>query len=93
MAIIAGKVFKYGDNINTDVLMDGSHSASTMKEWGKYCLLNYDPTFVQRVEQGDVLVAGRNFGCGSSRPAAIPLLGAGIECGGMVQWIKTHKTS
>lgn len=81
--IIEGKAMKYGDNINTDLIMNNAHAVLTGPEWkaiGKYCLYNLDPTFVERVVQGDVLVAGRNFGCGSSKPAAISLIGAGIEC-------------
>ena len=81
--MIKGKVMKYGDNINTDLIMNNAHAAQAGPEWkaiGRHCLYNLDPTFFQRVEQGDILVAGKNFGCGSSKPAAIALIGAGIEC-------------
>lgn len=80
---VRGKAMKYGDNINTDLIMNNAHAAQAGPDWkaiGKYCLHNLDPTFVQRAKQGDVLVAGRNFGCGSSKPAAIALIGAGIAC-------------
>ena len=83
MRTVRGKVLKYGDNINTDDIMNNAHTAlvgSLPQDIGRYCLLNYDPTFVQRAKPGDVLVAGRNFGCGSSKPAALALLGAGIQC-------------
>ena len=82
MKKIAGKVIKYGDNINTDLIINNAHSVIAGPEWkaiGRYCLYNLDPTFIERVEQGDILVAGKNFGCGSSKPAAIALIGAGIE--------------
>ena len=82
MKKVTGKVIKYGDNINTDTIMNNAHSVIAGPEWkeiGRYCLYNLDPTFYERVEQGDILVAGKNFGCGSSKPAAIALIGAGIE--------------
>jgi 3-isopropylmalate dehydratase small subunit len=83
MKTIRGKVLKYGDNINTDLIMNNAHAAAAGPEWkaiGRYCLRNLDPAFAERVEQGDILIAGKNFGCGSSKPAAIALIGAGIEC-------------
>jgi 3-isopropylmalate/(R)-2-methylmalate dehydratase small subunit len=55
-------------------------AGSDWKAIGRYCLYNLDPTFVERVQQGDIVVGGKNFGCGSSKPAAIALIGAGIEC-------------
>jgi 3-isopropylmalate/(R)-2-methylmalate dehydratase small subunit len=63
--------------------MNNAHAVLAGSDWkalGRYCLYNLDPTFVDRVIQGDILVAGNNFGCGSSKPAAIALIGAGIEC-------------
>jgi 3-isopropylmalate/(R)-2-methylmalate dehydratase small subunit len=82
MKKISGKAMKYGDNINTDLIMNNAHAAMAGPDWraiGRYCLYNLDPTFVERVEQGDILIAGSNFGCGSSKPATISLIGAGIE--------------
>jgi 3-isopropylmalate/(R)-2-methylmalate dehydratase small subunit len=75
-----GKVFKYGDNINTDIIIQTQYLSNDRKEMGRHCLQNLDPTFSDKVEQGDILVAGYNFGCGSTKPGALALLGAGIEC-------------
>ena len=80
---IKGKAIKVGDHINTDLIMnnaDAAQAGSDIKELGKICLRNVDPTFAARAQEGDVLVAGKNFGCGSAKPAAIALLGAGIRC-------------
>ena len=82
MKNINGKALKYGDNINTDLIINNAHSVIAGPEWkdiGRYCLYNLDPSFYERVEHGDVVIAGKNFGCGSSKPAAIALIGAGIE--------------
>jgi len=77
-----GKVWKYGNDINTDVIFPGkyTYSISLPKEMALHALENLDPDFVQKVKPGDIIVAGRNFGCGSSREqAAICLKYAGIQ--------------
>jgi 3-isopropylmalate/(R)-2-methylmalate dehydratase small subunit len=69
---IKGKVFKYGDDINTDVIFPGkyTYTVTDRAEMGKHALEDLDPTFVEKVKPGDVIVAGSNFGCGSSREQA-----------------------
>ncbi len=67
-----GKVWKYGDDINTDVIFPGkyTYTVSDPKEMAKYALEDLDPNFVKEVKVGDVVVGGENFGCGSSREQA-----------------------
>lgn len=69
---IEGKVFKYGDDVNTDVLFPGKYTYTLMEpeEMAQHALEDLDPTFIERVQPGDVIVAGANFGCGSSREQA-----------------------
>ncbi|MBM3297018.1 MAG: 3-isopropylmalate dehydratase small subunit [Candidatus Aminicenantes bacterium] len=77
-----GKVWKYGDNVNTDVLFAGKYTYALMppEEMAKHALENLDPEFARKVKPGDVIVAGKNFGCGSSREqAAACLRYAGIQ--------------
>jgi 3-isopropylmalate/(R)-2-methylmalate dehydratase small subunit len=79
--MIQGKVFKYGDDVNTDVIFPGkyTYTISEAKEMAEHALEDLDPSFVRQVEQGDVIVAGSNFGCGSSREqAAVCLREAGV---------------
>ncbi len=68
-----GKVFKYGDDVNTDVLFPGKYTYTAMEpaEMAQHALEDLDPEFVQRVQRGDIIVGGRNFGCGSSREQAV----------------------
>ena len=75
-----GTVFKYGDNIDTDVIIPARYCTSFHKEeLAPHCLEDLDASFVQRVKPGDIIVAGRNFGCGSSREnAPLAILGAGV---------------
>jgi 3-isopropylmalate/(R)-2-methylmalate dehydratase small subunit len=80
MRPVKGRCLKYGDNINTDLIIQNAHLNLDIKQMGRFCLANLDATFAGRVSQGDILVAGRNFGCGSAKPAQLALLGAGIEC-------------
>ena len=77
-----GTVFKYGDNIDTDVIVPGKYlSMSAPGELARICLEGVDPSFSSRVKKGDVLVAGKNFGSGSSREhAPISILASGISC-------------
>ncbi|MGB7295285.1 MAG: 3-isopropylmalate dehydratase small subunit [Candidatus Aminicenantales bacterium] len=77
-----GRVWKYGDNINTDVIFPGRYTYKMMEpaEMAKHALEDLDPDFVKYVKLGDVIVAGRNFGCGSSREqAAACLRAAGVQ--------------
>ena len=63
-----GRVFKYGDNIDTDVIIPARHLMSfDPLELKKYCMEDIDKNFAKKVKKGDVIVGGKNFGCGSSR--------------------------
>lgn len=79
---VKGTVFKYGDNINTDAIIPARYlNQIDPKVLAKHCLEDIDPTFTQRVKQGDIIVAQRNFGCGSSREHAPRAIKAsGISC-------------
>ncbi len=76
-----GIVFKYPDNVDTDVIIPARYlNTSNAQELAKHCMEDIDATFVDRVEPGDVMVAGWNFGCGSSRehaPLVIKTCGTG----------------
>jgi 3-isopropylmalate/(R)-2-methylmalate dehydratase small subunit len=77
-----GKAWKYGDNINTDVIFPGKYTYQKMEpeEMAKHALEDLDPEFVNKVKNGDILVAGKNFGMGSSREqAAVAVKYAGIR--------------
>ena len=78
----AGKVFRYGDNIDTDVIIPARYlNTSDHAELASHCMEDIDPEFVKRVQKGDIIVAGRNFGCGSSREhAPIAIKESGISC-------------
>ena len=73
--MLKGKVFKFGNNISTDLIAPGRflHLRSNLPELAKHTLEDADPTFVERVNKGDFIVAGKNFGLGSSREHA-PLI-------------------
>lgn len=77
-----GRVWKLGDNISTDLLMPTFTMAGKMpqQEMAKYCLTAIRPEFASEARPGDIVVAGRNFGCGSSRAAQLNLLNLGIAC-------------
>jgi 3-isopropylmalate/(R)-2-methylmalate dehydratase small subunit len=79
---IEGAVWKFGDNIDTDVIIPAPYLVTTdSAELGKHCMEGVDPTFSEKVEPGDIIVAGKNFGCGSSREhAPMAIKGAGISC-------------
>jgi 3-isopropylmalate/(R)-2-methylmalate dehydratase small subunit len=79
---ISGKAIKFGDNINTDVIIPGKYLESIdPEELGRHALEGLDPTFPQRAREGVILVGGKNFGCGSSREQApIALKSAGVRC-------------
>ncbi len=77
-----GKAMKYGDNVDTDVIIPARYlNNPDPKELAKHCMEDVDKSFVGRVQEGDVMVAGKNFGCGSSRehaPIAIQASGVGV---------------
>jgi 3-isopropylmalate/(R)-2-methylmalate dehydratase small subunit len=79
--IIKGKVHKFGDDINTDDIVAAKYLVSTdAKELGKHCMESIRPDFVSSVSSGDIIVAGKNFGCGSSREhAPLAVKGCGIS--------------
>jgi 3-isopropylmalate/(R)-2-methylmalate dehydratase small subunit len=72
-AKITGRVWKYGDDVNTDVIFPGkyTYSISDRKEMAQHALEDLDPDFVKNVRPGDIIVAGKNWGCGSSREQAV----------------------
>lgn len=75
-----GRVHRFGDEVNTDVILPGRYLALRRpEELGRHCLEGLDADFVHRVQPGDILAVGRNFGCGSSREhAVIALKAAGV---------------
>ena len=77
-----GKVIKYGDNIDTDVIIPARYlNTSDPKELAKHCMEDIDTEFVNKVQDGDIMVGGANFGCGSSREhAPIAIKASGISC-------------
>ena len=79
---ITGQVHKYGDNIDTDVIIPARHCVSIREEdLAAHCLEDLDKDFVSKVKKNDILMAGNNFGCGSSREnAPIAIKGAGVGC-------------
>lgn len=79
--IIKGRVHKLGDDINTDDIIAAKYLVSTdAKELGRHCLENIRPDFTGKVKPGDIIVAGKNFGCGSSREhAPLSIKGCGIS--------------
>ena len=77
-----GRVFKYGDNVDTDVIIPARYlNSSDPKELATHCMEDIDKDFVNKVKQGDIIVADKNFGCGSSREhAPIAIKAAGVSC-------------
>lgn len=82
MAVLEGKVWRYGDNIDTDVIIPARYlNTFDPKELAKHCMVDIDKDFAQKVRPGDVMVGGKNFGCGSSRehaPVAIKACGVPV---------------
>lgn len=78
----SGKVFKYGDNVDTDVIIPARYLNSfDGKELATHAMVDIDPEFAGKVQQGDMIVARKNFGCGSSREQApLCLREAGVSC-------------
>ena len=77
-----GHVFKYGDNVDTDVIIPARYLNATQgDELAKHCMEDIDREFVNKVQEGDIIVANKNFGCGSSREQAPEIIKAlGIKC-------------
>ncbi|MCR5403791.1 MAG: 3-isopropylmalate dehydratase small subunit [Butyrivibrio sp.] len=82
MKAAKGTVFKYGDNVDTDVIIPARYlNTSDAKELAEHCMEDIDKDFVKNVKAGDIMVADKNFGCGSSREhAPIAIKAAGISC-------------
>jgi 3-isopropylmalate/(R)-2-methylmalate dehydratase small subunit len=74
--MITGRVWKYGDDVNTDVIFPGkyTYSISDPKQMAEHALEDLDPAFIKNVQRGDIIVAGKNWGCGSSREQAVTCL-------------------
>lgn len=79
---LKGSAFKYGDNVNTDVIIPARYlNSSDPKELAAHCMEDIDPQFIKNVKSGDIIVAGKNFGCGSSREhAPIAIKASGVSC-------------
>lgn len=79
---VKGKAIKYGDNIDTDVIIPARYlNTSDHQELAKHCMEDLDDKFIQKVQEGDIMVAGNNFGCGSSREhAPVAIKASGISC-------------
>ncbi len=77
-----GTVFKYGDNVDTDVIIPARYlNSSDPAELAGHCMEDIDKDFIKRVKKGDIIVAEKNFGCGSSREhAPIAIKAAGVSC-------------
>ena len=77
-----GRVWKYGDNVDTDAIIPARYlNMSSSEELARHCMEDIDAAFASQVESGDIVVAGANFGCGSSREhAPVALKAAGVEC-------------
>lgn len=77
-----GRVFRFGDNIDTDVIIPARYlNTSDPKELAAHCMEDIDPDFINKVSVGDIIVAEKNFGCGSSREhAPIAIKAAGVSC-------------
>jgi 3-isopropylmalate dehydratase, small subunit len=79
---VKGKVFKYADNVDTDVIIPARYlNVSSGEELAKYCMIDIDKDFMKNMEKGDIIVAKKNFGCGSSREhAPLAIKCAGVSC-------------
>lgn len=80
--MIQGKIIKYGNNVDTDVIIPARYlNTSDPDELAAHCMEDLDTSFVKRVQKGDVIAAGKNFGCGSSREhAPIAIKASGVSC-------------
>jgi len=79
---LEGKVWKFGNDIDTDVIIPARYlNTSVPEELAKHCMEDADPQFASKVQPGDIIVAGKNFGCGSSREhAPIAIKASGVAC-------------
>jgi len=77
-----GTAFKFGNNVDTDVIIPARYlNTQDHKELASHCMEDIDPEFIRKVSSGDIIVAGDNFGCGSSREhAPIAIKAAGVSC-------------
>lgn len=82
MQKVHGKVIKYGDNVDTDVIIPARYlNTSDPEELARHCMEDIDKDFLKKVQPGDIIIAEKNFGCGSSREhAPIAIKAAGISC-------------
>jgi len=82
MKAAKGRVFRFGDNVDTDVIIPARYlNSSDPKELATHCMEDIDKNFVNNVSTGDIIVANKNFGCGSSREhAPIAIKSAGVSC-------------
>jgi 3-isopropylmalate/(R)-2-methylmalate dehydratase small subunit len=80
MTTMRGRVWKFGDNINTDLILPGHVMFLPDAERQKYLFQANRPEWVKQVQSGDIIVAGKSFGMGSSRPAALALRNVGVAC-------------
>lgn len=82
MKAACGKVFRFGDNVDTDVIIPARYlNSSDPGELAQHCMEDIDKDFVKNVKAGDIIVADKNFGCGSSREhAPIAIKAAGVSC-------------
>ena len=79
---LKGKIWKFGDNVDTDAIIPARYlNTSDPAELAKHCMEDADPSFPAKLKKGDIIVAGTNFGCGSSREhAPIAIKAAGVAC-------------
>ena len=80
--MVTGKVYKYGDNVDTDVIIPARYlNAPSPEELAKHCMEDIDASFASKVRPGDIMVGGANFGCGSSREhAPMAIQACGVRC-------------
>ncbi len=81
--LLSGKSFKFGNDVNTDYIISGKYKFKTldMNELARHVMEDLDPDFYNKISEGDMIVAGTNFGCGSSREQApLAIKHAGISC-------------
>jgi 3-isopropylmalate/(R)-2-methylmalate dehydratase small subunit len=80
--ILRGRVWTFGNDVDTDAIIAVEHCIEAdLSSLARYCMERIDPGFSEKVRRGDIILAGRNFGCGSSRePAALAIKATGISC-------------
>ncbi|MFL7807987.1 MAG: 3-isopropylmalate dehydratase small subunit [Anaerolineae bacterium] len=80
--VLRGRAWKYGDNVDTDAIIPARYlNVSTPEALAEHCMEDIDAGFVEKMQAGDMIVGGANFGCGSSREhAPLALKGAGVSC-------------